>query len=427
MKLPIAGCTLFLGVLTLALTAAGATDDSRPDMSLFGNYELSPGQILTGGPFEDGQILLMDGANLSAGGVFIPDGPDAYRSIFPPGVRLGVTRAEDGSVTGIEWQVGDGPPVHAPRVYPHHVEDISFTSSDAKISGTLFVPATPGPHPCIVFVHGSGDMDRYMGPWATYFLQFGVATLVYDKRGVGASTGDWRGSSFETLAADAVAAVEFLTSRTDIDPTRIGLHGSSEGGWVTPIAAASCPAVSFLIVRAGPGEPAPKTVLHEMVWDRREKNLTDDELSKVLDLTSEIFDAARAGQDWTSLDSLIDPARGTEWYSKAHGTGRPRGASERYWGFTVANANIDPTAYLRELHIPILWFLAELDENVDSAASEPLLRAAFAAAPTDDHDLRVLAGANHAFFVVTDGVPAYTTGYWSAMAEWLQARGFTAP
>ncbi len=411
---------------TAALTGAGDDGTLNPHIDLFGNYELPSGKVLTGGPFEGGAVLFLEAEDMSLGGVFSPTETGAFESVFPPGMRLDAVRDEYGRVTALDWRLGADTTMRAERVFPHRREEVSFESGDATISGSLFLPAGAGPHPCIVFVHGSGDQDRYAGPWATYFLQFGVATFVYDKRGAGESTGDWREGSFQALADDAIAAVGILASRGDIDAGRIGLHGSSEGGWVAPIAATNSSRVSFLIVRVGPGQPAPETILHEMEHDLSDKNLTPDEFAATVAMTRDILDAARRGQAWESLDALIDPARDTTWYQKAYGTDRPRGASQRYWAWHTANANIDPADYVRQLDIPTLWFLAELDENVDTAASEPLLRAAFEDAPTTDHDLRVIPGANHAFFVTRDGAPSYTTEYWSAMATWLQARGFAS-
>ena len=55
--------------------------------------------------------------------------------------------------------------------------------------------------------------------------------LIYDKRGVGESTGDWRTATFSDLAEDALGAVELLKEHQQIDPSRIGLFGLSQGGW----------------------------------------------------------------------------------------------------------------------------------------------------------------------------------------------------
>ena len=56
-----------------------------------------------------------------------------------------------------------------------------------------------------------------------------------DKRGVGASTGDWHTATFPDLAGDVVAAFEYLKTRPDIYRTRIGLLCWSQAGWVMPL------------------------------------------------------------------------------------------------------------------------------------------------------------------------------------------------
>ena len=55
------------------------------------------------------------------------------------------------------------------------------------------------------------------------------------------------------LADDALAAVELLKARADINPRQIGLWGHSQGGWVAPIVAAQSGDVAFVVSFSGPG------------------------------------------------------------------------------------------------------------------------------------------------------------------------------
>jgi alpha/beta superfamily hydrolase len=77
--------------------------------------------------------------------------------------------------------------------------------------------------------------------------------LIYDKRGVGSSTGDWRTSSFEDLAKDALAAVEYLKTKSSVISSRTGVMGSSQGGWIAPITASLSPDIAFVVLKSGPG------------------------------------------------------------------------------------------------------------------------------------------------------------------------------
>jgi uncharacterized protein len=142
-------------------------------------------------------------------------------------------------------------------------EDFSFVNGSTRLHGSLLLPTGPGPHPAFVAIEGSGDWS-YRRSWvpgrfpfwkdiAEFLVARGYAVLLFDKPGVNESTGDWRRQSFEDRADEVISAVRRLAARDDIDPTRVGLVGHSQGGWIAQIAGARQPdAVSFLILLAGP-------------------------------------------------------------------------------------------------------------------------------------------------------------------------------
>ena len=99
-----------------------------------------------------------------------------------------------------------------------------------------------GAAPCDHSLTRLGTAYVYLfGPYPRFFASLGFAVLMYDKRSAGRST-----DSFFTRAAiypkpyleDAVAAVRFLATRSDINPRKIGLWGTSEGGMLTTQVAA---------------------------------------------------------------------------------------------------------------------------------------------------------------------------------------------
>ena len=84
---------------------------------------------------------------------------------------------------------------------PYTTEEVTFPNGNVRLAGSLLVPPGVGPHPAIVFVHGSGAEGRYASRYlADRFARAGFVALIYDKRGVGASTGDWRHATFDDLA-----------------------------------------------------------------------------------------------------------------------------------------------------------------------------------------------------------------------------------
>ena len=134
-----------------------------------------------------------------------------------------------------------------------------FTNGDVRLSYRLDLPARSGPVGAVVFGHGSGlqtkDTCRFL---ADGFLTRGFATLCFDKRGVGQSTGTYvfvgaRDSIpvFGDLASDMAAGVAFLRTRPEIDPNRIGLAGVSQAGWIVPLAAVNA-RPAFMVLLVGP-------------------------------------------------------------------------------------------------------------------------------------------------------------------------------
>jgi acetyl esterase/lipase len=153
--------------------------------------------------------------------------------------RVEFQRDRSGTVVSMVWQRDGAERRTARRVEIERHEDVRFPSTGTvRLAGTLISPATPGKHPAVVLVHGSGAENRdYMLPWSRFLVRRGMAVLGYDKRGVNESTGDWNTASFPDLANDVIAAFNYLKRRPDIDRAHIGLLGISQAGWIMPIAA----------------------------------------------------------------------------------------------------------------------------------------------------------------------------------------------
>ena len=134
-----------------------------------------------------------------------------------------------------------------------------FNNGDVRLSYRLDLPSGDRPAPAVVFGHGSGRATKSACRFlADSFLQRGYATLCFDKRGVGESSGEYANVGIEnsnvmfaTLASDLAAAVRFLRTTGSIDGTRIGLAGNSQAGWIIPIAAAQAQP-AFMILLVGP-------------------------------------------------------------------------------------------------------------------------------------------------------------------------------
>jgi cephalosporin-C deacetylase-like acetyl esterase len=112
-------------------------------------------------------------------------------------------------------------------------QDVEFTAEgDVTLRGWLFVPDVSGPRPAITMAHGyAGVRDHGLERFARVFAEDGFVVLVHDHRGFGVSDGEprrdvdpWR------QIADWRRAISYLEHRPEVDPTRIGLWGSSYAG-----------------------------------------------------------------------------------------------------------------------------------------------------------------------------------------------------
>ena len=134
-------------------------------------------------------------------------------------------------------------------------EAVSFASDPGvTLAGTLRTPVGrgPGPFPLAICIQGHGPWGR-SGPNALMdrLLAEGIATLVYDKRGIAQSTGTYS-EDLDALTRDARAAVAAMRRRADIDGSRIAIVGHSQGGAIAPAVAAADPRIAAIVTFAGP-------------------------------------------------------------------------------------------------------------------------------------------------------------------------------
>ena len=133
-------------------------------------------------------------------------------------------------------------------------EPVSFESGDVTLAGTLLRPVSNGPHPGAVILHDAAPRHRNHRSYRVYgemYCRAGIASLIYDKRGVGASTGNFESASLEDLTADAVAAYRALERNVNVRRDGIGFIGFSHGGWTGPWAASQLPNTAFVVMVAG--------------------------------------------------------------------------------------------------------------------------------------------------------------------------------
>lgn len=422
-------------LLAVVLFCAVPKVSSQPALQAFdGSFRLQTGEVITGGYMVEGGFgfyVFLDTEDVQRGGVFEPIDETTFRSrgqLSREGIEIEFFPGTDGSFDALEWREPDQDPIRGERVYPHTSQSIAFTSEDGtRLEGRLLLPECEGPYPAVVTVHGSGPVNRFGGPFHTFFLKYGVAVVAYDKRGYTSDREAWQEPDLADMSADAAAAVRFVAARPDIDTDRIGLFGSSQGGWTAPPAAVMASEVDYLMVRVGAALTSAENVLHEIRQELRAEGLSGLDLDYVMQLRRELYELAMSGAPITAADALVAPYLEEPWYRAGFGEGPISEIwSASGWAWNHRNHATTPVHALRWFDGPVLWFLGGRDENVPLVSTRAALERAFNAAPGDDHEIVVIEDSPHSFILEgPNGTPQYADGFFDYMGEWMAERGYT--
>jgi pimeloyl-ACP methyl ester carboxylesterase len=363
---------------------------------------------------------------------------DGDRFFTGPGIATRTTiesreqfaRDPGGRVTSLTWQREGEAPRTARRVEIERSIDVQFSSGDLRLAGTLIVPAQGTRHPAVVLVHGSGPATReQILPFARFLVRRGVAVLAYDKRGAGASTGDWTTASFDDLAADAAAAVAHLRTRSEIDASRIGLLGVSQAGWIMPLVATRVEGLAFLVSVSGAGVPVAETTIDHAQSEMTASGMKPEMVSRLIEMMKLQYHYARTGEGWD------DYARAREQLAAKIGPppeSFPAAPSHPSWRLLKAIYFHDPAPVLARLRVPTLALFGALDNNILAGKNRAAWESALAAGGHPDYTLVTLANANHSMLEARVGTNAemkelrrFVPDYATTVGTWLETRLFT--
>ncbi len=244
-------------------------------------------------------------------------------------------------------------------------ESVSFQSGSHRLSGTALIPKGPGPFPAVVFLHGSGAATRDQNKWrAKKFTQQGYISLIFDKRGAGESQGseeDWRYFSFDSLAQDAIAAVDYLCARKDVNPDQIGLIAASQSGWVAPIAAVKSKRISFMILISA----SVSTVAEDRIFERSERlkheGFNTTQRSEVMLMQKLDHNVTRNPERFPEFETLWTQNQSKAWFPRVYPSDYflqdPASSVYRKWFRNVLD--FDPVPFFETLKIPIFWLFGD--------------------------------------------------------------------
>jgi pimeloyl-ACP methyl ester carboxylesterase len=254
----------------------------------------------------------------------------------------------------------------------------------------------------------------------------GIASLCWDKPGVGGSSGDWTQQSFLERAQEATDAVKLLKARRDIDGKRIGLWGISQGGWIAPLAASRSADVAFIILVSSPVGTIEEQDLYRVEHEMRADKMPEGDIKKALVLARRRMEFLR-NESFEPFDMVQREIGDERWFKEyVHRLGR------KDFAFGKKNVAYDGRQVLKEVKCPVLILVGERDTIVPSKRDAVVMEGILAKSGNTDVTVKTLANADHFMHAATTGGPReraardrkqeFVTEYFPVVTNWLTSR-----
>ncbi len=265
-------------------------------------------------------------------------------------------------------------------------EDVNFDSSGEDkflMAGTITKPKGDGPFPAIVLVSGSGPQNRNSEIFnhrpflilADFFTRNGYLVLRYDDRGIGESKGYFAKVTTADLADDTDGAIEYLNKRDDVDKSRIGIMGHSEGGMIAPMVASDNENVDFIVLLAGPGDKVKNLMKFQLNRQYEMMDgLSDEGVEAAKEFNNNMIELVASGKP---NDELVDELRqftSNFYYKLTEEDQKLIAPSEQRFYFQIAPSMLngymkyflafEPKEYLTKVTVPTLAMNGKKDVQV---------------------------------------------------------------
>lgn len=320
----------------------------------------------------------------------------------------------------------------ATPLVPDEPAELTIAAPGGETLAATWWPAD-GEGPGIVLLGVAGPNDRALtfGELAPFealaeaLSGAGVHVLAYDDPGVGGSSGDWTALGFEAMAANAMAAAEYLAAQPGVDAARVGFLGLSEGSGVALHAAAQGTG-DFLVLGSPPGLPGEAALRVRLEAALDAQGAVEALRAQYLAAFEQFAGLARTG-DLDGLTAFLSGPGAALVPPYAFVPRDPAGQAALFASpWHVAQLDYDPAPLLADIDQPVLILGGALDPILDPSINHPPLLTGLS-----DAEAVVIADANHLLIPAETGSPAeYASltqdlhpGVVEAILDWMRAEG----
>jgi pimeloyl-ACP methyl ester carboxylesterase len=310
--------------------------------------------------------------------------------------------------------------------FPYKEEDVTFQNSEQGFSlgGTLTLPEGEGPYPAAILVTGSGSQNRdeeIFGhkPFkliADHLTRKGFAVLRYDDRGVASSGGSLLEVTTGDFAGDARSAIDYLFKRSEIDHSKIGVIGHSEGGMIAFMLASSYDDIAFVITLAGPGVDGKTILLEQSDYIASLSGVQNSILEDNRYVMSNVYEIMIANESYEvweeevlKFTSKFYSEKGSYNYSEED---IERGKNnllssipESSYAWMRYFVMFDPAPLFGTITCPVLALNGKKDCQVLAEQNIRAIKNGLVSAGNADSKIMILPGLNHLFQNCETGLP----------------------
>lgn len=289
-------------------------------------------------------------------------------------------------------------------------EEVSFTNSNdgAVLAGTLLMPKGIDKPTVVLMVTGSGLQNRdeeILGhkPFkaiAVYLAERGIATLRYDDRSFGKSTGSIDGATTQTFMQDAQAGVDYLRGLDKF--SKVGVLGHSEGGTIAFLMAAEGNA-DFIISLAGGGQSGKEIVLSQNYNAMKLQGATDEQIGPFLDMIEEVFDkmiASPEDEPFSDMMKRIESESQSPELVQMLAAQLSNESNGKWYKYYLA---LDPSDAISKITCPVMAINGTKDFQVDCKENLEKIRKLLK--PSDKNLVKSYEDLNHLFLKCKTGLP----------------------
>ncbi|WP_439487489.1 alpha/beta hydrolase family protein [Algoriphagus sp.] len=346
-------------------------------------------------------------------------------------------------------EVGANRPQEPKKPFPYRSEDVIFENKQAEIllAGTLTMPEQEGIYPAVVLISGSGPQNRdqeLLGhkPFlvlSDYLTRNGIAVLRFDDRGTEASAGDFSSATSVDFATDVASAVQYLQSRPEIDKSKIGLIGHSEGGIIAPMVAADSDDIDFIVLLAGTGIRGDKLLLAQQALIGEASGMSPNQLAENEVLNKKMFEIILKDQSEEEKKEEIKSYL-TQVFRNIPKDNLPAGMSEEGYAYAMDSQYMnpwmqyfikyDPAPILEKVSCPVLAINGEKDLQVPPKENLEAIKAGLEKGGNTNVTTMELPGLNHLFQEAQTGLPneyeeieqTFSPKAMEVILEWIQGQ-----